>query len=372
MRILTNTPEFHSHWLSIWSRTGHEPFAHPDYIRLFTGQEDKAQALYWSDKDSGAEVLLPLIRRPLPETLQDLAPDWTDAVSPYGYGGPFATPEADIPWKRFWQDVLTWMTTEQVLTLFVRASLFQTPPSELTLPAEQSFVPLHLSDNVVVDVRRPPEAQWQHYDHKVRKNVKKAQRAGLTAEIRESYSSVSDFVEVYSSTMQRRSASGWYHFGQDFFQGFSDHLTENHIVAEVRDTDGKLVSVELVLKSDQFLYSFLGGTLQEAFAYAPNDLLKHAVIEYGYQNNLRGYVLGGGYQRDDGIFRYKRAFDKEGVTAFYGIQLVADQGLLGTLAMAHHQQANEAETSVQPDFFPAYRSPLLPQAGAMDSTQDVK
>ena len=368
LTCLSDSSQSRSQWLSIWQRTGHEPFAHPDYLHLFASEQEEIQALYWQDQAGDYEILFPLIRRPLPEQLQHLAPNWTDAVSPYGYGGPFATPDANIPWERFWQDVLNWMATERVLTLFVRASLFQTPPSELALPPGRSFVPLHLNDNVVVDVRRHPDEQWGHYDHKVRKNVKKAQRGGLTVEVRPSYGSVSDFVDIYSSTMQRRSASGWYHFGQDFFQGFSDNLAENHIVAEVRDADGKLVSVELILKSQQFLYSFLGGTLQEAFAHAPNDLLKHAVIEYGYKNNLKGYVLGGGYQRNDGIFRYKRAFDSEGVSAFYGIQLVADQHLLGTLATAHHAQANKAEASVQADFFPAYRSPLLPHVETPYST----
>ncbi|WP_407571573.1 GNAT family N-acetyltransferase [Deinococcus altitudinis] len=362
LNCLNTAPQSRAAWLAVWQRTGREPFAHPEYLLLFTGQHEEAQALHWTDGDSGAEVLLPLIRRPLDKALQPAAVGWTDAISPYGYGGPFAAPGADIPWERFWQDILAWMVREQVLTLFVRASLSPTPPLDLTLPAGQSYASLHLNDNVVVDMRRTPEDQWQHYDHKVRKNVKKARRADLIAEVRDDFSSVSDFVEIYSGTMQRRSASDWYYFGQDFFQGFSDHLKGSYLVAEVGDAAGTLISVELILKSDRFLYSFLGGTRQEAFAHAPNDLLKDAAIQYGHNSGLQGYVLGGGHQRDDGIFRYKRAFDSDGVTAFYGLQLVADQMLLRSLTAVHHDQADGAETEVETNFFPAYRSPLATAA----------
>ncbi len=97
------------------------------------------------------------------------------------------------------------------------------------------------------------------------------------------------------------------------------------------DLTGRVVSTELVLVSDAHYYSFLGGTLQDAFVHAPNDLLKHAVIEHGHGAGKTHYVLGGGDQPGDGIFRFKLAFDPEGVVPFFGIQLVADAGLYDAL-----------------------------------------
>ena len=125
------------------------------------------------------------------------------------------------------------------------------------------------------------------------------------------------------------------------------------VLAEVFDEAGQMVSTELVLQSDRFLYSFLGGTRQEAFAHAPNDLLKCAVIEYGREQGKEGYVLGGGYTPGDGIFRYKKAFDADGVQAFFGVRLMADAEQYAALTQARAAAVGD----VQPQFFPAYRAP---------------
>ena len=83
---------------------------------------------------------------------------------------------------------------------------------------------------------------------------------------------------------------------------------------------------------------------------APNDLLKHDVIEHAAAGGLSAYVLGGGYAPGDGIFRYKRAFDPTGVVPFMGIQVVADQ--------PHYDAACEVAGAPAGTFFPRYRAPL--------------
>ena len=68
--------------------------------------------------------------------------------------------------------------------------------------------------------------------------------------------------------------------------------------------------------SANHLYSFLGGTLAEAFAERPNDLLKHEIILWGRQAGKRAFVLGGGFAPDDGIYRYKKSFAPNGSAPF--------------------------------------------------------
>ncbi|WP_221090034.1 GNAT family N-acetyltransferase [Deinococcus aquaedulcis] len=332
MKLLTVADR--TEWLAAWDRTGREPFAHPDYVALFAG-EGEAGAL------CGHGGLLPLVLRPLPGEA-----GWRDATSPYGYGGPYGNPDGD-----FYPGVLEWMRREGVLTLFIRAALERQPP-ELDLPG---YARVGLRDNVVVDVTRPLEEQWRHFDHKVRKNVNKAQRAGLTARVLPEFPDLPGFVEVYLDTMQRRGAQEWYHFGLDFFSAIAKGMPGSFVLAEVRGPEGELASVELVLQSERFLYSYLGGTRQEFFAHAPNDLLKHAVIEYGRTAGKAGYVLGGGYTPDDGIFRYKRAFDKTGVRPYFGVQLTAAPEEYQALVDARRTEVGE----MAPDFFPAYRAPGL-------------
>lgn len=352
MRILTSAQ--HGEWMAAWEATGREPFAHPSYVALFAGEGEAPLALLWEGggPTKGDTMLLPLVLRPLPPGLPGAA-GWRDAVSPYGYGGPFGRTDN---WGAFYAALLTWMRQEKVLTVFLRASLEQTPP-KLDLPG---YAALHLSDNVVVDVRRPEEEQWRHFEHKVRKNVNKARRAELRAQIQPDFRRLDDFLNIYHGTMQRRAAGEWYYFERPFFQTFQDDLPDSFVLAEVFDAAGELVSTELVLQSERFLYSYLGGTRKEAFAHAPNDLLKHAVIEYGRETGREGYVLGGGYAPDDGIFRYKKAFDADGVRPFYGVQLTADMELYEELTQAHAAVVG----GLQPQFFPVYRAPAAEPASS--------
>lgn len=340
MRLLTLNER--AEWLAAWERTGREPFAHPAYVALFAKEGDQPVALLWEEQGT---VLLPLILRPLPSELSR-GTEWRDAVSPYGYGGPFGE---TTDWAGFYAALSEWMNDQKVLTAFLRASLEQHPP-ELE---QAGYEALHLSDNVVVDVRRPEEEQWKHFEHKVRKNVNKARRAELKVEIEPDFRHLDEFLDIYHGTMQRRDAGDWYYFERPFFHTFHDEMPGSFVVAEVFNESGQMVSTELVLQSDRFLYSFLGGTRQEAFAHAPNDLLKFAVIEYGREHGKEGYVLGGGYTPGDGIFRYKKAFDAEGVQPFFGVRLTADAEQYTALAQARA----EAVGTLQPQFFPAYRAP---------------
>lgn len=337
-------------WLAAWRECGREPFAHPAYVELFAhSQGEQARCLVARD-DSGTAIV-PFILRPVSHNVQGLRSGLSDAISPYGYGGPYGTSKTLA--SGVWPLASEWMHEEGVVSLFARLALNAPEPD---LPDGAAVRPT--ADNVVVDLALTEAEQWLRYEHKVRKNVKKALRAELSATIRPRFSDLDEFVELYHDTMSRRSASSFYFFDRTFFVAIQDGLPESYVAAEVRDATGRLVSAELVLTSDQFLYSFLGGTREDAFPMAPNDLLKHAVIGYGRTTGRRGFVLGGGYSAGDGIFRYKRSFDPTGSVPFRTLRLIADSPTYDRLTEAHaHEQSGARSACIDDDFFPAYRGP---------------
>jgi Acetyltransferase (GNAT) domain len=332
-------------WLRLWRKCGREPFAHPSFCQVVGGDAGRAVAL--SGVQPHGSWLLPLQLRPLPWVEEELY----DAVSPYGYGGPFLSGDVDLEW------VLTgcqqWLTDGGICSAFLRVSLdIDLAPGSRT----ETMRVVDTASSVVVDLRRTPDELWAHYEHKVRKNVKKALRAGCTVRRDEHLDDIDTFVGVYESTMLRRAASSWYHFDARFFECLSRELLGSYSVFSVLDMAGEVVSVELVLESDHYLYSFLGGTRAEAFPMAPNDLLKHEVALYGQRTGRRGFVLGGGYEPEDGIFRYKRSFDPTGVVPFRTVRMIGNLQQYFELAASRDRQ-DEGTRSAQ-DFFPAYRSPL--------------
>ena len=336
-------------WLASWEATGREPFAHPEFGRLFAGPDDESVAVCW--EDGGGRVLLPLVLRAVPEDVRapaagDPADAWRDAVSPYGYGGPFVGGAPDL--GAFYADLLSWMRDERVLSGFVRGTVVGPVVGE---HEPEGVRAVHLSDNVVVGLGLPAEERWRRYEHKVRKNVNKARRNGLTTTMGSALVDPHGFAEVYGTTMERRNASAFYRFDAEFFGSLGRALEGSYWVADTRDEDGTVVSTELVLRGDRTCYSFLGGTRREAFPMSPNDLLKHDIIDHAAAAGLEHYVLGGGYQPGDGIFRYKKAFDPTGVVPFIAVQLVPDQSM--------YRHACAAVATSDQTFFPRYRAPVV-------------
>ncbi len=327
------TPVERSEWLAWWVATGKEPFAHPAFVELFCREDETAFALAIRQPDGRA--LLPLVRRTIPG-----GGGRVDAVSPYGYGGPFLAGEVDpVVIGTALQDALE---EQGFVSAFIRLSL----DSPLRSISARSDV-VEYNDNVLVGLHRSEAQVWQDYEHKVRKNVKKAQRAGCTV-VREERPDWTRFAEVYTQTMIRRGAAAWYRFDEKFFRALAERLPGSFSVFSVLDMHGTAVSVELVLQSDSYLYSFLGGTLGEAFLMAPNDLLKHEVVRYGIETGRLGYVLGGGVERGDGIFRYKRAFDPAGVVPFRAMRVISDS--------VAYERLTCSRPDAGQDFFPAYRA----------------
>ncbi|MFI5494878.1 GNAT family N-acetyltransferase [Actinoplanes sp. NPDC051859] len=331
-------------WLERWAACGREPFAHPSYSGLFAAAGERALALVV--ENGGEFALLPLIVRPVPAALsQD---ELTDAISPYGYGGPFVSGSVDI--DQVLTEVEDWAANEGICSAFLRLSLESGLSGRL---GTGRTAITETADNIVVNLRQSPEELWANYEHKVRKNVKKALRAGCSVRRDDNLQDVDAFLNVYSSTMQRRSAAQWYRFDRSFFSALADGISGSYSVFSVVNSQDEVVSVELVLQSDAYLYSFLGGTLAEAFSMSPNDLLKHEVASFGQQTGRHGYVLGGGYKKDDGIYRYKKAFDPQGVRGFRTAKLIGCQQRYDALVAARLQEVGGV---LDEGFFPAYRA----------------
>ena len=336
-------------WLAAWRECSREPFAHPTYVELFARASGE-QARCLVVRSGPAVAVLPFVLRPVPDECQGRDALLSDAISPYGYGGPYGTTE-DLT-ARVWSFLADWMRAEGVVSMFGRLALGAGYPADLPAGATVKAV----ADNIVVDLTRSGPEQWLHYEHKVRKNVKKALQAELSVTIQPQFTDLAEFVALYSHTMSRRDADEFYKFELPFFERLQQEMAENCVAAEVRDQTGRLVSAELVLASDRFMYSYLGGTHEDAFPTRPNDLLKHEVINFGRATGRQGYVLGGGYQAGDGIFRYKRSFDPTGAVPFKVLTYVADQQTYALLTAAH-DRGRTAGAEVDEGFFPAYRRP---------------
>lgn len=294
----------------------------------------------------GGRIMYPFILRTLD------GHSYKDITTPYGYGGPmyWGISEVVVDSRDFWASFDAWAHANKVVSEFVRFGL----DSKRRLPYPGDVIMRTV--NVVRSLDIAPEALWMDFAHKVRKNVKAALRHGVTVQVDQSGEGLEEFLRIYRETMSRRSAAGAYYFPDQFFHTIHQDLPGMFAYFHAF-YEGKVVSTELLLLSDDTAYSFLGGTQDDAFGYRPNDLLKYEIMRWLARRGIENYVLGGGATPGDGIEKYKRGFAPHGVVDFVTGQRVLLPDAYGSLV--EEQRAQFSRDGIvwpaQSPYFPAYR-----------------
>jgi len=331
-------------WLDAWSNAPtREVFAHPAYVALFEDEKTRAHAFLWQGRQGS--VLYPFLLRDLqgePFWMPEIGQAY-DMVSPYGYGGPLLVEGQPTPelYRQFYEALQQWALQNKVVTEFVRFSLFD--QAHLAYYGQVQ----HHNDNIVVDLGLSPEALWKGFRHKVRKNIHTATRAGITIVQDPAGERLSQFIEVYYHTLERRKAARHYFKPISFFKKIIATLPRKIMFFHALSGEN-LVASELVLLSDQRIYSFLGGTFSHSFHQRPGDLLKYHIMQWAREQGYKQFVIGGGHRPHDGIFAFKQAFAPGGIYPFFTGKMTFNQ-------MVYEQMIQQAGNHGG-DFFPEYRA----------------
>ena len=186
--------------------------------------------------------------------------------------------------------------------------------------------------------------------------MNKARASGVTVRIDEKGDRLDDFLAIYTGTMNRRNAREMYYFPRGLFDSIHANLKGQFAYFHAFVGDA-VVSTELVLVSADRVYSFLGGTDAAWFHVRPNDLLKVEIMNWARSVGKAEFVLGGGYARGDGIYRYKLSFAPNGSVPFsIGFRVLnADAYEQMTHARRMFAAMQSALWQPNPDYFPAYR-----------------
>ena len=325
-------------WLERWETwPEREPWAHPAYVDLDAGEEGEPRCAAWDSAEGS--VLYPFVLR--------LVEGGTDTRTPYGYGGAFFWGrDRDGVEKAFWPAFDEWAAAEGVVSEFVRFALF--PEEILPYPGETEVK----LENVVRKLDLPEEELRMDVEHKVRKNVKKARRSGLAVEVDRDGARLDDFAALYRGTMERRGAREEYFFPREYFERLAAGLPGGFAFFHALH-EGRVVSTELVLVSDRSVYSFLGGTEEAAYPLRPNDLLKWEICLWAKGEGKERFVLGGGLEPDDGVFRHKLAFAPHGRVPFVVGRRILRPDAYELLVGAREQKGDWRPRA---GYFPAYRA----------------
>lgn len=255
-----------------------------------------------------------------------------DVVTPYGYGGPVAAePEGA---SAFYDAYEAWCGDRGVVSTFVRFhSLYE----------NERYSRFHvepLGATVAWRLGGDDLLERMHAHH--RRLVRKAERAGLEATVRER-AGLDEFVALYEQTMRRLDADAFYLFSADYWESLRSLPT---LLVEVRREDELLAAV-LCFDSAPWLHYHLGAQSDEGRRLGGSQLALFAAATWGRERAYELLHLGGGVGgRRDSLFEFKQRFDPgAGEREFFVGKAIHDAGAYRELA----------GTDGLDGFFPAYR-----------------
>lgn len=322
-------------------------YFNPNYAKVYKDIDGDCDTFIF--KSSYGTITNTFIMRKIPWQVDGIS--YYDIVTPYGYGGPLAENVTNITLliEEYKDAFSKYCKNHNIICEFIRFHLYD----NVDIRENYYGTTLHLLDNVVVNTQGDFENNiWASYAHKVRKNVKKALKNGLSIIIENNINHLDDFLNIYHSTMDRNNANNYYYFSDKYFKSIAELLPNNFMYFHVVK-DNKICSTELVLHSEKYAYSFLGGTLNEYYEFRPNDFLKNEIIRWCNENGKERFILGGGYHKDDGIYKYKKCFTSDPDVPFYIGKHIFDEEVYNRMVEIRKSSDNNFDENNT--YFPKYR-----------------
>lgn len=283
------------------------------------------------------------------------------AASPYGYSGVHVAPGLQPSQVReLWHDAAADLRGRGVASVFLRLS-----PLDLASTSRLTGLPglhlRHVSDTVLVDSRDLDEA-WAEVASSCRRQVRKAERRGLTATVDPVATFTAGdgaaFRHLYDDTMRRLGAHASYFRDDRYYERLGSLGPDRLKLCSVRDDSGAMVAAALLLVDrDAVHYHYAGSDADAGRPHGATNLLIWSIVRWAHEQGIPGVHLGGGRGRDDSLLRFKRSFGGALRPFVVGTSVLDAHAY----ALGVHDRARElgvrAEALLGSDFFPAHRAP---------------
>lgn len=269
---------------------------------------DRVLCAAW-ESATGGIALYPFVQRDIGRvTGLENSDGLQDLVSLYGRGGMTVAGLAEEELAAFHRCVHDWALDNRVICSFDR---FHPVLRNEAVSVAGTRV-IDVGGFVVVDLTDAIDLVESRYKQSMRADLGKAERSGVTVFFEESIDHLDEFLSIYYETMRRHDAKEFYFFERAFFELMPIYIPGKFLFSYAR-MNGDIVSAELILKHGIYAHCFLSGTKPEVRNQCPNHRLKRDLHRWLAARGCHHYLLGGGSNGDDGIFKYKRAFAPNGV-----------------------------------------------------------
>ncbi|MBN2412651.1 GNAT family N-acetyltransferase [candidate division KSB1 bacterium] len=306
-------------------------------------------------KNPGKYIMYPFFKRRINDLnmFSQLPDEYFDIISPYGYSGFLASsPELDV--GDFIKEFDKFCRQEKIVNEFIRLNPLLRNHEYKGINDKLELI--KWSETVYIDLDCPLEEIKGRFTSANKRNINKAIKNDLKmVELECNEKNLLEFLNVYIHTMDRLNANSFYYFSKEYFMSLKEELNDKIKLFSVINKSGENMAMGIFFAFNQFLHYHLGGSWMTYWNMRPNNLLFSEVIEWAHLHGYKKLHLGGGYKKNDSLFRFKKSFSPLTMPYFI-VKRVHDSKMYNELQRINKQYLNANKIQkIDESYFPAYR-----------------
>lgn len=327
-------------------------YFHDNYGKLYERAENGSAMIFIFKHDYGT-IKTQFIKREIPIRIDGQT--YYDIVTAYGYGGPliveFENDKKEDLVLEFCKEFEQYCRDSSIVSEFIR---FHPIVDNAT-----DFKSIYQTDNirktVGTNLKRFADPFQDEFSKSCRKNVRKALRQGVTYRVSEKPTDISNFKEIYYSTMDRNNAAEYYYFDDKYFDSCMEYFRDNLLLVEAIYQENT-IAAGIYFISNKTIHIHLSGTLSEYLYLSPSYILRYGTTIWGVENGFEMIHHGGGRTNspDDPLYLFKKQFGKNTEFDFYTGKRIWNEEIYNKLVNKNNQVKSKEKQD--PGYFPAYRA----------------
>lgn len=312
-----------------------------EYVNLFADVEDGVPEAVYYENENG-KVFYPFIKRKI-----DIKEGYFDIITPYGYGGPVLEGKHSVI-KPFYHQFTEYCLRNNIITETVRLH----PLLKNDEYMKDVMTVDYIRKTTAVDLTPSLEEIRKNYTSSNKRNIKKANREGVTIYISNYQDDIEIFMDLYYETMDRNNALSYYYFDKSFFYRQMEETLLSKSYLLFAKYDEKIIAGVILLIGKEYAHYHLGASKTDYLFLRPNNLLYDAMVEFSKSLGLKTLHLGGGYQENDNLFKFKTSFTNNKHFHYYLGKHILNDKIYHELSQ---MVMNNLSCNDECNFFPAYR-----------------
>ncbi|MDR0739137.1 MAG: GNAT family N-acetyltransferase [Oscillospiraceae bacterium] len=291
------------------------------YLRACQIHGDGEPLLFYNEEDK-FKILLACLKRDISNddkfSLFLDKKSFFDLQTPYGYGGFLVENFDKNKIKKFFEKFYDYCKKKNIVSLFLRFN-----PLIQNQNLVKNFCKLiNLKQTVLLDTSSE-EKIVTNMSRNHRNETRKLKKYGAKI-FCDKGENLNEFLKIYEETMIKKNASEYYFFKKEYFEYLIKNLKENLRFFYCTFED-KIISSFLIFFDKNSAHYSLGGTRQDSIKLAPNKFLVYEIAMWLSNKGIKKFHLGGGIEKNDSLFFFKKKFNKNGLLDFYIGSIIFDK-----------------------------------------------